>query len=115
MPRPATCAHIDKCVQGRVPGRTGVWVGDRKIAAIGVQITHGVTRHGAALNVSTDLSYFDNIVPCGISDKEVTSLQRELREGAPEIHEVADVFVKQFMQQFSFTSHAFTEKGKLEE
>ena len=57
-------------MQGRLPGRTGVWVGERKIAAIGVQISHGVTRHGAALNVSTDLSYFDSIVPCGLADKE---------------------------------------------
>ncbi len=92
-----------------------MWVRERKIAAIGVQITHGVTRHGAALNVSTDLSYFDSIVPCGISDKEVTSLRRELQEGAPEIQEVADVFVKQFMQQLSFTSCEYTERDKLEE
>ena len=68
-------------MQGRLPGRTGVWVGERKIAAIGVQISHGVTRHGAALNVSTDLSYFDSIVPCGLADKEVTSLDRETGAG----------------------------------
>ena len=101
-------------VQGRVPGRTGVWVGERKIAAIGVQISHGITRHGAALNVSTDLSYFDSIVPCGIADKEVTSLRRELRESAPEMQEVADAFVERFMQQFGFTSHAIIERSKLE-
>jgi len=65
--------------EGRVPGRTGVWVDDqRKIAAIGVQIRHGVTTHGLALNVNTDLSAFDLIVPCGISDKEVTSMAKEL-------------------------------------
>ena len=92
-----------------------MWVGERKIAAIGVQITHGVTRHGAALNVSTDLAYFDSIVPCGISDKEVTSLQRELHGGAPKMQEVADVFLESFMQQFSFTSHEMTERTKLEE
>lgn len=103
------------CVQGRVPGRTGVWVGERKIAAVGVQITHGVTRHGAALNVSTDLSCFDSIVPCGISDKEVTSLQRELHEGAPKLQDAADVFLEQFMQQFGFTSHELTERSKIEE
>ncbi|CAL5223299.1 g5790 [Coccomyxa viridis] len=111
----ATLGQYGVEARGRVPGRTGVWVRERKIAAIGVQITHGVTRHGAALNVSTDLSYFDSIVPCGISDKEVTSLRRELQEGAPEIQEVADVFVKQFMQQLSFTSCEYTERDKLEE
>ncbi|MEW5309559.1 MAG: hypothetical protein WDW38_001440 [Sanguina aurantia] len=63
--------------QGRVPGATGVWVGQRKIAALGVQITHGVSSHGVALNVCTDLRYFDDIIPCGITDREVTSLSRE--------------------------------------
>ncbi|GLI71688.1 hypothetical protein VaNZ11_016993 [Volvox africanus] len=64
--------------RGRVPGATGVWVGARKIAAIGVRISHGVSSHGLALNIETDLSYFQHIVPCGISDKEVTSLRQEL-------------------------------------
>ena len=103
------------CVQGRVPGRTGVWVGERKIAAIGVQISHGVTRHGAALNVSTDLSYFDNIVPCGISDKEVTSLKRELSGGAPQTQEVADVFVDRFKRHFGYTSHELIERKEVGE
>ena len=102
-------------VQGRIPGRTGVWVGERKIAAIGVQISHGVTRHGAALNVSTDLSYFDNIVPCGVSDKEVTSLERELSGAAPKQQEVADAFVDQFMQQFGFTSYDLVQRNEVEE
>jgi len=64
--------------QGRVPGKTGVWVGDRKIGAIGVRISQGITSHGIALNVATDLSYFTHIVPCGTPDKEVTSLHRQL-------------------------------------
>ncbi|GFR44937.1 hypothetical protein Agub_g6025, partial [Astrephomene gubernaculifera] len=64
--------------RGRVPGATGVWVGERKIAAIGVRISHGISSHGLALNINTDLSYFDNIIPCGIRDKEVTSIAREL-------------------------------------
>ena len=58
---------------GRIPKLTGVWVDDRKIAAIGVHISRWVTSHGFALNVSTDLSYFQYIVPCGLT-KPVTSM-----------------------------------------
>ena len=58
---------------GRIPKLTGVWVGDRKIAAIGVHISRWVTSHGLALNVSTDMSYFQYIVPCGLT-KPVTSM-----------------------------------------
>ena len=61
----------------RVPGLTGIWVGDRKLAAIGVRITRWVTSHGFAFNVTTDLSYFDHIIPCGITDRGVTSLLAE--------------------------------------
>jgi lipoyl(octanoyl) transferase len=58
---------------GRIPKLTGVWVGERKIAAIGVHISRWITSHGFALNVSTDLRYFQYIVPCGLS-KPVTSM-----------------------------------------
>ena len=57
---------------------TGVWVGSDKIAAIGVKVSHWVTMHGFALNVNTDLSYFDRIIPCGIFHKGVTSMERVL-------------------------------------
>jgi len=57
-----------------VPGRTGVWVGREKLAAIGVTVRHGVAYHGFALNVTTDLTYFRHIVPCGLPDGDVTSL-----------------------------------------
>ncbi len=68
---------------GRYPGYTGVWLdGDnekaRKICAMGVRCSRWVTMHGFAFNVNTDLTYFKNIVPCGIDDKDVTSMQREL-------------------------------------
>ena len=58
---------------------TGVWVGDAKISAIGVKVSRGVTTHGFALNVAPDLSYFDHIVPCGMPDGLVTSMESHLR------------------------------------
>ena len=74
----------------RDEGNTGVWVAGAKIAAIGVRVTRGVTKHGFALNVAPDLRYFAGIVPCGIFDKGVTSMAHEMDE-APSIDRVADV------------------------
>src|SRR4030095_15825014 len=62
----------------RRPPYTGIWIGDRKIAAIGVAVRRCITFHGLALNVNTDLSYFNRIIPCGLSWADVTSMAREL-------------------------------------
>lgn len=61
---------------GRIDGLTGVWIGEEKIAAMGIRCSRWVTMHGFAFNVNTDLSYFNHIIPCGILDKAVTSLQK---------------------------------------
>ena len=78
----AVCSDLGLETQ-RIDGRSGVWVrddqGDRKIAAIGIRVAKGVTMHGFALNVNPDLSPFKTIVPCGISDADVTSLEIELQ------------------------------------
>jgi lipoate-protein ligase B len=66
----------------RVPGRTGVWIGDRKLAAIGVRVERWTTSHGFALNVSTDLDAFAQIVPCGLAGLGVTSVERETGRAA---------------------------------
>ncbi|MCC6548811.1 MAG: lipoyl(octanoyl) transferase LipB [Ignavibacteriaceae bacterium] len=62
---------------GRIDGLTGVWIDQKKIAAIGIKISRWVTMHGFALNIYPDLNYFGGIIPCGIKDKEVTSLEKE--------------------------------------
>ncbi|MCJ7436339.1 MAG: lipoyl synthase [Acidimicrobiia bacterium] len=78
---------------------TGVWVGDEKVAAIGVKVARGRTRHGFALNVDPELSMFEHIVPCGIPDKGVTSLAR-LAGDAPPMTQVLDAVVARFAERF---------------
>ena len=83
----------------RLPGFTGVWIeGERKIAAIGVKVASGITTHGFALNVSTDLSLFTHILPCGIRDKGVTSMARELGR-APAMTAVEDAVAARFPER----------------
>ncbi len=90
---------------GRLPGSTGVWLDAdvpgkaRKICAMGVKCSRWVTIHGFALNVNTDLNYFNYIVPCGITDKSVTSLQKELGHPVNE-QEVKDRLIEAFGQVF---------------
>lgn len=95
---------------GRVEGLTGVWLGGdtenpRKICAMGVKSSRWVTMHGIGFNVNTDLNYFSHIIPCGIDDKAVTSMQREL--GHPlNINEVAQKLQTHLSELFGFSINA---------
>ena len=86
----ATCARFGVTAQAPA-GQTGVWVGERKIGAIGIGVRRGIAYHGIALNVSTDLSYFAHIVPCRTSGMAVTSLA-ELLGAAPTVDAVGAAF-----------------------
>lgn len=83
----------------RIEGLTGVWVGDEKIAAQGVRISRWVTMHGFALNVNPDLSFYDGIIPCGIFDHGVTSMEQLLGE-KQDMRKVKQVVLKKFNQHF---------------
>ena len=83
----------------RSAGRTGVWTSGRKIASIGVHVKRWVTLHGFALNVTTDLSWFDLIVPCGIPDARMTSLAAE-RDAPASLDAVGNVVVGAFAHRF---------------
>jgi lipoate-protein ligase B len=93
---------------GRSSRNRGVWVGEAKIAAIGVRVSHGVTTHGFALNVNTDLSWFDHIVPCGLADVRMTSMQ-EARGEAGMQREVEDTIVDAFGSHFHMEAAEFAE------
>ena len=84
---------------GRIKGLTGTWIGPDKIGAIGVRISRWITSHGFAFNVNTDLTHFQLIVPCGIADRGVTSLEK-LTGGRVAIPEVEDRFVRHFASVF---------------
>ena len=92
---------------GRVEGLTGVWIdGDkptaRKICAIGVKSSRWVTMHGIGFNVNSDLSYFSHIIPCGIQDKAVTSMERELGKKV-DMKELSEILKKNIASQFGFS------------
>ena len=101
-----TLAHFN-IKSGRVSGFTGVWLaadagrnlGERKICAMGVKASRWVTMHGLALNVKPQLNYFDNIIACGIEDRAVTSMEKEL-ENTPSVKEVAKVLSQKLADLF---------------
>ncbi len=96
----------------RVKGFSGAWIGDEKIGAIGVRISRWVTSHGFAFNVTTNVEFFDLIVPCGITDKGVTSLEAKLGR-APSMAEVEDRFVEQFAAVFDRVTDAVQDQQKV--
>ncbi len=91
--------HHFGVVGNRLDGYTGVWVEGEKICAIGIRSSRWVTMHGFALNVNTDLSYFDRIIPCGIFERGVTSLQKKLGR-ALDMREVAKALMCEFERVF---------------
>jgi lipoyl(octanoyl) transferase len=106
-----TCGHYG--IKGiRDPKYTGVWIENRKIAAIGVKISRWITMHGFAFNINTNLSLFTGIIPCGIVDKEVTSLQKELSRSVS-ISEVKEILLKNFMEVFGYNNISVLPKEKL--
>jgi lipoyl(octanoyl) transferase len=111
----ATCSDWGLAA-GRVDGRTGVWIGpdargaERKVCAMGIRCSRWVTMHGLALNVTTDLSMFGHIVPCGIADRGVTSLARELGR-PPDPHAVRDALTRHLAQSFGLTPYPVSPDG----
>jgi lipoyl(octanoyl) transferase len=87
-------------IDSHVPFKeTGVWTNNKKIASIGIHVSRGVTMHGLAINVTTDLSYFDHIISCGIQGVEMTSIEKELGKKIP-MNDIKTAVVKYFNQQF---------------
>lgn len=99
---------------GRIEGLTGVWIGEEKIAALGIRCSRWVTMHGFAFNVNSDLSYFNHIIPCGIEGKAVTSLQK-LYGKEIDIGEVKERIVFHFQNVFNIRLEDMGGQKELEE
>ena len=103
--------EVYNIVGERSQGLTGVWIQPqkpqaRKICAMGVKSSRWVTMHGIGFNINPNLSYFENIIPCGISDKNVTSLSKELGKEIT-TNEVTPVFLEKMAEQFNFKPITF--------
>lgn len=85
---------------GRIEGKSGVWIDEDKIAAVGIAIRHGITMHGVSINVKLDLSHFEYIIPCGIKDKGVTSLNK-LGVFDINIEKIKENFIEEFNEVFN--------------
>lgn len=96
----------------RVEKYTGVWIDNRKICAIGVKISSWVTMHGLAFNVNTNLDLFKGIIPCGIKDKDVTSLSKEIGYEI-DMQEIKKMFVEKFLKAFSYDNFIEIDKYAL--
>lgn len=97
-----TCDEYN-LICGRNPKYTGVWINDKKIAAIGIKVSRWITMHGFAFNINTDLNLFNGIVPCGIHEKAVTSLKEELKMEI-DIQEVKQKVKNNFKEVFGYVT-----------
>ena len=88
----------------RIAGSSGVWVGQEKIAAVGIAIQHGITRHGVSINVCPDMTHFSYIIPCGIRDKGVTSLKK-LGVKIEDMNQFKADYLEEFNAVFHTTTH----------
>ncbi|AFN75487.1 lipoate-protein ligase B [Melioribacter roseus P3M-2] len=95
----------------RKEGLTGVWIEDRKIAAIGIKVSRWITMHGFAFNINTDLSLFGGIIPCGIKDKEVTSLQKETGI-MYDIEDIKKDLLEEFVRIFDYRHHTEIDRSR---
>ena len=99
-------------IGSRVEKYTGVWIEDRKICAIGIKVSRWITMHGFAFNINTDLKLFNGIIPCGITDKDVTSLNRELKKKI-QINEVKEKIIHHFSSVFNYEQIEFKSKEEI--
>jgi len=92
---------------------TGVWIGNRKIAAIGIKVSRWITMQGFAFNINTDLKLFNGIIPCGINDKDVTSLEKELGE-KQQVNLVKDILLIKFIEEFGYSEVKNIDQDEIE-